>query len=329
MAKAKTEPEKTEPQVDINMNILEKINAIRKAWSDTEVAKEGNGKAGGGAKYDYYKPQQIIDFCLAQELKYGLFSEFKIQDGVCSYVVTNIGDNESRSVECPFDIPRKMAASEAQQVGAAMTYHNRRLAMMMYKIEDNSKENVDVLQNADFSMQNILVPEIPAPPIITPPPVSVAPPSVESVVPPEAPSAPVSEVKAPDTQETVTAPEPPKNDEPAVAVDSKTEEVEAESKVVGGGEATLPTKGLPDMSAYGNHATPPPPITPYISPKDVMDGKVKNGVVVETPQATQQVAPPEVLAVSKGLLAPPQVEEVAKEVKATKSAKSSIEDLYS
>jgi hypothetical protein len=135
MAKPKETPPVTET-VDLKPTcLLAKINAIRQAWSKSDIAKDGKGKAGGGAKYDYYKPQQVIDFCLGQELQHDLFSEFKINDGVCSYVVIDIPSGEARSVECPFDIPRKMAASEAQQVGAAMTYHNRRLAMMMYKIE--------------------------------------------------------------------------------------------------------------------------------------------------------------------------------------------------
>lgn len=181
MAKIKTdtvETKKVEPQK--SLNLLEKINAIRLAWSQQQIDKEGKGKAGGGSKYDYYKPQQIIDFCLAQELKHELFSEFKVDEGMCYYNVLNIATGEIRSTNCPFDIPRKMAASEAQQVGAAMTYHNRRLAMMMYKIEDNSKENVDVLDNADFS-----TPNIPAPPIVIPPPVATAfvlPPHVDNKI---------------------------------------------------------------------------------------------------------------------------------------------------
>lgn len=165
-----------------DLNLLQKINCIRKAWGETQLSKEGAGKAGGGAKYDYYKPQQIIDFCLEQELLHELFSEFKIdeQRGMCFYNVIDIPTGEIKGTECPFEVPRKMAASEAQQVGAAMTYFNRRLAMMLYKIEDNSKESVSVVGDADYTTaRGIPAPSIPAPPmtekVIVPPP-PVAPP---------------------------------------------------------------------------------------------------------------------------------------------------------
>lgn len=175
----KTSKKQSESTKDLNL--LQKINCIRKAWSETELSKEGAGKAGGGAKYDYYKPQQVIDFCLEQELKHDIFSEFKVdeQRGMCFYNLIDIPTGEIRNTECPFEVPRKMAASEAQQVGAAMTYFNRRLAMMMYKIEDNSKENNSILGDADYSSSDIPAPPIPAPPIVTPPPAPVAQTSVE------------------------------------------------------------------------------------------------------------------------------------------------------
>ena len=178
MAKAKEKVEKTESAENIenieNLGLLKKINLIRKACAEKCIEKEGKGKAGGGSKYDYYKAQQVIDFYLDEEIKYDLFSEFKVTDTIASYRVIDIPTGEITSVECPFDIPRKMAASEAQQVGAALTYYNRRLAMMMYKIEDNSKESEDILGDADFSAKEIPAPVIPAPPIIMPPPATVA-----------------------------------------------------------------------------------------------------------------------------------------------------------
>jgi len=183
MAKIKENNENLESK-----GLLSKINLIRKAWSESIIEKDGKGKAGGGSKYDYYKPQQIIEFCLAQELKHELFSEFKIEEGMCYYNVLDIPTGEIRSTNCPFEIPRKMAASEAQQVGAAMTYHNRRLAMMMYKIEDNSKENVQVLGDADFSMPNIPAPPMPNTPIVPPPPINVTKVVVEQINQPEVPT---------------------------------------------------------------------------------------------------------------------------------------------
>ena len=194
--------EKTEPK----LSIYEKINKVREAWKNANVEKEGHGKAGGGAKYDYYKPQQIIDFCLEQELKLGLISNFTVNnaDDTCYYRVINIDDNKDMVTCCPFIVPKKMACSEAQQVGAALTYYNRRLAMMLYKIEDNSRESVDIMENADYSAP--VIPEITvAPPTMQAPPV-VAPP--QQNVQPEPPSEPNNKSKV---QEVQTVVEPPKN----------------------------------------------------------------------------------------------------------------------
>ena len=278
MAKTKEPPTET---VELKPTcLLAKINAIRKAWGDSDIAKEGKGKAGGGAKYDYYKPQQVIDFCLTQELSHDLFSEFKVNDGVCSYVVIDIPSGEGRSVECPFDIPRKMAASEAQQVGAALTYHNRRLAMMMYKIEDNSKENIDVLENADFSAQNIPAPIIPAPPIITPPPASVAPPVIEQVVQPEAPSAPMNAPNIPESKIVVEAPQADAVVEQPTEIERKVETPAMEKpkqKTVTPPGASIPppTVAVPNTSGLANGQTP------YLNPSDLMSGKGKAEVVAE------------------------------------------------
>lgn len=194
--------EKTEPR----LTIYEKINKVREAWKNANIEKDGHGKAGGGAKYDYYKPQQIIDFCLEQELKLGLISNFTVNnaDGTCYYRVINIDDNKDIVTCCPFVVPKKMACSEAQQVGAALTYYNRRLAMMLYKIEDNSRESVDIMENADYSVP--VIPEIVvAPPTMQAPPV-VTPP--QQNVQPEPPSEPNNESKV---QEVQTVVEPPKN----------------------------------------------------------------------------------------------------------------------
>lgn len=215
--KKNTKAEQTEPK----LSIYEKINKVRQAWKNANIEKGGHGKAGGGAKYDYYKPQQIIDFCLEQELKFGLISNFTVNntDGMCYYRVINIEDNKDMVTCCPFDVPRKMACSEAQQVGAALTYYNRRLAMMLYKIEDNSRESVDIMENADYSEP--IIPEIvAAPPTMQTPTMQVppvAPPTMQAPsvqVPPqqnikiEPPSEPVNENKVEEVQ-TVT--EPPKN----------------------------------------------------------------------------------------------------------------------
>ena len=210
--KKEEKAEKTEPK----LSIYEKINAVRQAWKNANIEKEGHGKAGGGAKYDYYKPQQIIDFCLEQELKLGLVSNFTVNntDGTCYYRVINIDDNKDMVTCCPFVIPDKMACSEAQKVGAALTYYNRRLAMMLYKIEDNSRESVDIMENADYSAP--VIPEIVvAPPTMQAPTMqtpTVQPPSVQAPpqqnVQPEPPSKPVSESKVEEVQ---TVAEPPKN----------------------------------------------------------------------------------------------------------------------
>lgn len=276
---AKSEKVKEETVILQPTCLLAKINAIRQAWSATEVEKTGKGKAGGGAKYDYYKPQQVIDFCLAQEVKYDLFSEFKInvETGFCSYVLIDIPTGETRSVECPFDIPRKMAASEAQQVGAAMTYHNRRLAMMMYKIEDNSKENVNVLEDADYS-----APSIPAPPTIPTPPIG------NQIIPPLPPSTPVSEPKKVEDEIQVDEPDVAEIAEQMAQAEEKAVTPPPAPKV----EATIPSTKLPDMSAYSNQKPPMPPAppvkepvkepklvngqTPYMAPSDVMSGNKKS-----------------------------------------------------
>lgn len=278
MAKPKEAPTETETVELKPTCLLAKINAIRQAWSKSDIVKDGKGKAGGGAKYDYYKPQQVIDFCLGQELQHDIFSEFKINDGVCSYVVVDIPSGEIRSVECPFDIPRKMAASEAQQVGAAMTYHNRRLAMMMYKIEDNSKENIEVLENADFSAQNVPAPFIPAPPIITPPPANVAPLIIEQATPPEVPSVPVSVPNIPSSKIVVEEEEQIKTDELPAEIEQEieapvVEELKVSAVTPPGVSSTPPS--IPNESGLANGHTP------YMSPSDVMSGKTKDKIVVE------------------------------------------------
>ena len=303
----------TEETVELKPTcLLAKINAIRQAWSKTETEKDGKGKAGGGAKYDYYKPQQIIDFCLAQELEHDLFSEFKINEGICSYILTDIPSGQTRSVECPFEIPRKMAASEAQQVGAAMTYHNRRLAMMMYKIEDNSKENVNVLEDADFSAQNMPAPVIPAAPIITPPPANVAPPIAEQIVSPEPTSEPVVEVKVEEPKVVAPTPEiiiPPA---PVAGIDEQT----------GTPEAVAPLAGdvPPPSSKLMNGQTP------YIDPSSLMSGKVKKGVVVEeTDSSIPPTTPPKIQTAPPP---PPVTPVVETPAPAQKASKGNIEALY-
>jgi hypothetical protein len=279
MSKTEKVKEEKVETVDLRpMCLLAKINAIRQAWSKIEVEKEGKGKAGGGAKYDYYKPQQVIDFCLEQEVKYDLFSEFKInvETGFCSYRLIDIPTGEIREVECPFDIPRKMAASEAQQVGAAMTYHNRRLAMMMYKIEDNSKENINVLEDADYS-----APNIPAPPIIPAPPV------INQNIPPLPPSTSVSEPEKVEDEIQVDEPDVTEIAEQMAQAEENAKAKVAQPKIVGGGEATVSSK-MPDMPMYGNQKPPVPPAppvkepqlvngqTPYMAPGDVTSGSKKS-----------------------------------------------------
>lgn len=245
------------------LNIYQKINLIRKAWSETDVEKEGKGRAGGGAKYDYYKPQQIIDFCLAQELKYNLYSRFSISGGICAYEILNLDNtDEFESISCPFDVPRKMAASEAQQNGAAITYYNRRLAMAMYKIEDNSKESVNVLDDADYTT----VVDIPAPPIV---PTAPTVPQVDKVdevlkfgdgttivktieqnVQPEVASKPVSDSKIEDNKTIV----PP-------------QEIAKGIIVVGGNEPYVPKMvitppSVEEVPFVPNTSTPPTPNVP-------------------------------------------------------------------
>jgi len=198
---AEVEPKPIKEEVVCKCNnkisLLSKINNIRAAWSKTNVEKAGLGRAGGNSKYQYYKPQQIIDFCLKEEIKQGIFSEFDTtrNDGgqtvSCYYKVVDIDTGECRVVSCPFDVPRKMACSEAQQVGAALTYYNRRLAMLMYKIEDNSRESVEVLDDADYTAQT--VPTIPAPPIAEMPSIP-APPQNIKIEPPTSPNT-ASEIK--------------------------------------------------------------------------------------------------------------------------------------
>lgn len=209
MAKEEPKAAETKPKT-----ILEKISAVRAAWSKEDIDKQGKGRAGGGAKYDYYKPQQIIDFCLKHELENRLYSRFTVMEDRCYYEVINMDNiQETEIVSCPFDVPRKMAASEAQQVGAAMTYYNRRLAMMMYKIEDNSRESVEVMEDADYTNT---APTIPAPPTIPVPPT----PSVETQLPPTPPtniqaevnSKPVSEPKVQDDKTVPPASENAKSD---------------------------------------------------------------------------------------------------------------------
>ena len=163
-----------------SLNLLEKINLIRLEWQKQTVEKEGHGKAGGNAKYDYYTPQQVITFALEQEAKYGLFSKFEIAGGYAFYTVIDIEEpTQNLSVQCPLEVPRKMAASEAQQMGAAITYFNRRLAMLLYKMEDNSKENLDVMANAEPAKKEVF--EIPAPDSI-PSPLSSSPSAISPSV---------------------------------------------------------------------------------------------------------------------------------------------------
>ena len=226
--------EKTEECFDISSNkapvsLLAKINNIRVAWSKSDIEKDGLGRAGGGSKYEYYKPQQVIDFCLKEEVKNNIFSEFdtiRNNDGIttsCYYKVIDIDTGETRQVSCPFEVPTKMACSQAQQIGAALTYYNRRLAMLMYKIEDNSRESVNVLEDADYTAQN--APEIPAPPIVPP-----APQTAEILPPPPATSEVVSELvnekPAPKVATVPPVQEMPKSDNVAVENEQKDAVVE-------------------------------------------------------------------------------------------------------
>ena len=286
-AEPKKEEKATEPEKPIDtkkMNIYEKINAIRVAWSKTDIEKAGKGRAGGGAKYDYYKPQQIIDFCLVQEVKHRLYSKFCVIEDRCYYEVIDLDNLEmSETVSCPFDIPRKMAASEAQQVGAAMTYHNRRLAMMMYKIEDNSKESVDVLEDADYTepLHIPAPPVVPPAPIITPPPMAtVEPPATKQNIQAEVNSKPVNESKVENEQTTDLPFEPDKSvnlageneqkDEIAEEMKQEPVEVASPKNVLGKEVTSEPPKTVapPPVTPPTQKATvpPPPPAKPEATP---------------------------------------------------------------
>lgn len=302
------EPKEDEKPIDTKqMNIYEKINAIRVAWSKTDVEKAGKGRAGGGAKYDYYKPQQIIDFCLAQEVKHRLYSKFSVVEDRCYYELTDLDNLEmTEVVSCPFDIPRKMAASEAQQVGAAMTYHNRRLAMMMYKIEDNSKESVDVLENADYTEPlNIPAPPIvPPAPIMTPPPAqTVVPPTPAANIQPEVVSKPIDESKPVDDKKVDLPWKDSKNDN--VAGETKqNNEVAEEIKEEPAKEE--PKKVEPPKNVFGKEI-------PVEQPKTVTPPPV----TVAPPKTAGSVPPP-----------PPAASVPPTETKAETPKKKSIESLY-
>lgn len=250
MVKEETKAAETKPK-----NILEKISAVRAAWSKEDIDKQGKGRAGGGAKYDYYKPQQIIDFCLKHELENRLYSRFTVMEDRCYYEVINMDNiQENEIVSCPFDVPRKMAASEAQQVGAAMTYYNRRLAMMMYKIEDNSRESVEVMEDADYTNT---APTIPAPPTIPVPPT----PSVETQLPPTPPtniqaevnSKPVSEPKVQDDK-TV----------PPVSENAKSDIVAGETEQKG--DVMPPPPPVVEQPKTASVPPTPPTATPPVQP---------------------------------------------------------------
>ena len=288
---AKTEPKKeekaTEPEKPIDtkkMNIYEKINAIRVAWSKTDMEKAGKGRAGGGAKYDYYKPQQIIDFCLAQEVKHRLYSKFCVIEDRCYYEVIDLDNLEmTETVSCPFDVPRKMAASEAQQVGAAMTYHNRRLAMMMYKIEDNSKESVDVLEDADYTepLHIPAPPVVPPAPIITPPPAAtVEPPVTEPKVQAEVDSKPVNESKV-DNEQSIDLPWKDEKETNLAGENDQKDETKEE-----------PKKVEPPKNVFGKEITPEPPKTVTPPPAKVEPPKVDENVP-PPPPATPAATPAE------------------------------------
>lgn len=294
-----------EPEVNVELSLLGKINEIRRAWSLSDTDKTGKGKAGGGSKYDYYKPQQIIDFCLEQELKHNIFSEFRIKDnGMCTYNLVDISNGEARNVECPFDIPRKMAASEAQQVGAAMTYHSRRLAMMMYKIDDNSKENVDVLSNADFSASTIPAPIIPAPPIatspiVTQPPVTFAPEQVEAES---------------------TLPADLKN------TDKQVDELIKQQNV--GNSAPIQVVAAPQPVAPVQPPTAPPSQFEYIPPASVMTAPIKQAgaYVPPTPHDAATTGIPNFMKQEAPAQAPPQAQPIVSTP--PQPTKKNIEALY-
>lgn len=250
MVKEEPKTAETKPK-----NILEKISAVRAAWSKEDIDKQGKGRAGGGAKYDYYKPQQIIDFCLKHELENRLYSRFTVMEDRCYYEVINMDNTqENEIVSCPFDVPRKMAASEAQQVGAAMTYYNRRLAMMMYKIEDNSRESVEVMEDADYTNT---APAIPAPPTIPVPPT----PSIETQLPPTPPtniqtevnSKPVSEPKVQDDKTVPPASENAKSDIVAGETEQK-------------GDVMPPPPPVVEQPKTASVPPTPPTATPPVQP---------------------------------------------------------------
>ena len=251
-------------------SLLVKINAVRAAWSKANIEKEGLGRAGGNSKYEYYKPQQVIDFCLKEEIKNNLFSEFdtiRNDEGLttaCYYKVTDIETGETKLVSCPFEVPTKMACSQAQQVGAALTYYNRRLAMLMYKIEDNSKESVNVLEDADYTAQN--APEIPAPSIVPPAPVPTppAPPvqQTENIVPTVPPINIKAEMYSKPTNES------PVQDEitaPPIQEETKIDSVPAENEQKAPA-VTAPKVETPKVEIPTPPAPPASPITKQITP---------------------------------------------------------------
>lgn len=260
---AKTKKATKEVAKEPTMNIYQKINAVRKAWAETDVEKEGKGRAGGGAKYDYYKPQQIIDFCLAQELKLNLYSRFNILEDKCYYEVINLDNIEEKEmVMCPFDVPRKMAASEAQQNGAAITYYNRRLAMTLYKIEDNSRESVTVLSDADFTA----VVEIPAPPIVPPAPVQTVVETVATVPPTVPPTDQVSDQVSDQVAETPSVTAVPPTVPPTVPQATETTPPWEEEKTVSEPkEVTPPTPAIPPVAETPKAPETVPPVAPPVA----------------------------------------------------------------
>lgn len=276
---AEVEPE-NEPVETVSNNkpvsLLAKINSIRAAWSKANIEKGGLGRAGGGSRYEYYKPQQVIDFCLKEEIKHNIFSEFDthvVGDNLlyCRYQITDIDTSETRFVTCPFDIPRKIACSEAQQVGAALTYYNRRLAMLMYKIEDNSKESIDVLEDADYTAQN--APEIPTPPIVPPAPIvrqaeTVTPPLPPVNVQAEVPNEPVS---VPPIQEVTTIPPVQKN----AKSDSVPAKIGQKPPVVELPKTETPILPVPPVN---EQVVPPPPVVPAQEQPKVEEPKASKSI---------------------------------------------------
>lgn len=260
----KEQPKEEQPKEEkattrpVTKGIYAKINAVRAAWTKENIEKTGKGRAGGGAKYDYYKPQQIIDFALKEEIKNNLFSDFNIIDGTAIYTVTDMDWREGCiqpqmvSCQCPADIPRKMAASEAQQVGAAMTYFNRRLAMMMYKIEDNSRESVEVLEDADYTSLN--APTIPAPPVVPVPPIMGAVSEVETQLPPP----PVTNIQAEVNSKPVDEPKVEQDKVvPPPVENAKSDNVAAENEQK---DATVPPPPpVTNQNTQGAASVPPPP----------------------------------------------------------------------